>query len=101
MEERTGWRGQNESQRGEKKGQTCWCCQDHERASRMAKASAKKLEHTGPAEKERVALVAQREQLKVCQTRLCLKEKKQSHLSKTPDRNVEESQGERVPDLGK
>ena len=29
----------------------------------MAQASAKKLEHTGPAEKERVASVPQREQL--------------------------------------
>ena len=29
----------------------------------MAQASAEKLEHTGPAEKERVAPVSQREQL--------------------------------------
>ena len=29
----------------------------------MAQASAEKLEHTGPAEKERVASVSQREQL--------------------------------------
>ena len=29
----------------------------------MAQASAEKLEHTGPAEKERVALVPQREQM--------------------------------------
>ena len=29
----------------------------------MAQASAKKLEHTGPAERERVASVPQREQL--------------------------------------
>ena len=35
----------------------------HQRACRMAQASAEKLEHTGPAEKERVALVSQREQL--------------------------------------
>ena len=33
------------------------------RAFRMAQASAEKLEHTGPAEKERVASVPQREQL--------------------------------------
>ena len=52
MEERTGWRGQNESQIvGEEKWQTCWCCRDQQRAYRMAQASAKKLEHTGPAEK--------------------------------------------------
>ena len=64
MEERTGWRGQNESQIiGEEKWQTCWCCRDQQRACRMAQASAEKLEHTGPAEKERVASVPQREQL--------------------------------------
>ena len=36
---------------------------DQQRACRMAQASAEKLEHTGPAEKERVASVLQREQL--------------------------------------
>ena len=61
MEERTGWRGQNESQIGEEKWQTCWCCPDQQRACRIAQASAEKLEHTGPAEKERAALVPQRE----------------------------------------
>ena len=31
MEERTGWRGQNESQIGGKeKWQTCWCCRDQQ-----------------------------------------------------------------------
>ena len=64
MEERTGWRGQNESQRRrEEKWQTCWCCRDQQRACRMTQASAEKLEHTRPAEKERVALVPQIEQL--------------------------------------
>ena len=64
MEEKTGRRGQNESQTvGEEKWQTCWYCRDQQRACRMAQALAKKLEHTGPAEKERVASVPQREQL--------------------------------------
>ena len=61
-EERTGWREQNESQT-EEKWQTCWCCPDQQRACRMAQALAEKLEHTGPAEKERVASAPQREQL--------------------------------------
>ena len=60
---RTGWQGQNESQIREEKWQTCWCCRDQQRACRMAQALAEKLEHTGPAEKERVASVPQREQL--------------------------------------
>ena len=48
---------------GEEKWQTCWCCRDQQRTCIMAQASAEKLEHTGPAEKERVALVPSREQL--------------------------------------
>ena len=36
---------------------------DQQRARRMAQASAEKLEPTGPAKKERVASVPQREQL--------------------------------------
>ena len=52
-----------DSRRREEMWQTCWCCRDHLRACRMAQASAKKLEHTGPDEKERVASVPQREQL--------------------------------------
>ena len=74
MEERAGWRGQNASQTGgEEKWQTLWCCKaksvqndaayrDQQRAYRMTQASAEKFEHTGPAEKERVASVPQREQ---------------------------------------
>ena len=62
MEERIGWR-ESDSRRREEKWQTCWCCRDQQRACRMAQASAEKLEHTGPAEKERVASVPQREQL--------------------------------------
>ena len=57
----------------------------------MAQASAEKLEHTGPSEKERAALVPQREQLAIRQSRPCQKEKEQSRLSKAPDH-----EGERV-----
>ena len=49
--------------RREEKWQTCWCCRDQQRACTMAQVSAEKLQHTGPAEKERVASVPQREQL--------------------------------------
>ena len=54
---------ESDRRRREEKGQTLWCCRDQQRACRMAQASAEKLEHTGPAEKERVASVPQREQL--------------------------------------
>ena len=54
---------ESDSRRREEKYQACWCCRDQQRACRMAQASAEKLEQTGPAEKERVASVPQREQL--------------------------------------
>ena len=50
--------------RRDEKWQTCLCCRNlSSRACKMAQASAKKLEHTGPAEMERVASVPQIEQL--------------------------------------
>ena len=54
---------ESDRRRREEKWQTLWCCRDQQRACRMAQASAEKLEHTGPAQKERVASVPQREQL--------------------------------------
>ena len=54
---------ESDNRRREEKLQTCWCCQDQQRACRMVQASAEKLEHTGPNEKERVASVTQREQM--------------------------------------
>ena len=59
------------------------------RACRMAQASAEKLEHTEPAEKERVVSVPERESSwQVRQSRLCQKKKKQSRRSQVPDRRV-------------
>ena len=51
----------------------------------MAQASAEKLEHTGPAEKERVASVPE-SSWQVRQSRLYQKEKEQNRLSRVPDR---------------
>ena len=65
----------------------------------MAQASVEKLEHTGPAEKERVASVQESSWL-VRQNRLCQKEKEQSRLSRVPDRKVGESHDKREPHLG-
>ena len=59
----------------------------------MTQASAEKLEHTRPAEKERVASVPQRE------SRLCQKKKEQSGQCRALDREVGENQGEREPHL--
>ena len=56
----------------------------------MTQASAEKLEHTGPAEKKRVALVPQ-SSWQVRQNRLCQKEEEQSRLSRVPACKEEES----------
>ena len=67
----------------------------------MAQASAQKLEHTGPAEKERVASVPQRESSwQERRSRPYQKEKEQSRLSKAPDHEGGESQDGREPHLG-
>ena len=65
----------------------------------MAKASAEKLQDTGPDEKERVASVSE-SSWQVRQSRLCQKVKEQSPQSKAPDREVRQSQGEREPHIG-
>ena len=57
MEERTE---RESDRRRNEKWQACWCCRDQQKTCRMAQTSAEKLEHTGPAEKERVASVPQR-----------------------------------------
>ena len=60
----------------------------------MAQASAEKLEHTGPAEKERVASVPKRKQLAITPEPPLPKKKKQNRLSKAPNREGGETQGE-------
>ena len=82
---------ESDNRRREEKWQTLWCCRDQQRACRMAQASAEKLEHTGPAEKERVASVPQREQLARTPEPPLPKEKEQSRLSRVSDH-----EGERV-----
>ena len=66
----------------------------------MVQASAEKLEHTGPAEKERVASAPQESSWQEHRSRLCQKEKEQSRLSKAPDHEGGESQDGREPHLG-
>ena len=59
----------------------------------MAQALSEKLEHTGPAEKERVASVPQRESSRQARrSRPCQKKKEQSRQSKAPDRERGECQ---------
>ena len=66
----------------------------------MAQDSTEKLEHTGSAEKERVASVPQREQLVSTPEPPMPKKEELSRQSKEPDCKVGESQGKRMPQLG-
>ena len=88
--------------RRDEKWQTCWCCRDQQRAGRMVQASAEKLEHTGPAEKERVASVPQRDQLASMPEPLLPKQKGAvpSVNQKAPDHKGRESQSEQEQHLG-
>ena len=66
----------------------------------MAQVLAENFEHTELAENERVASMPQREQLASTPELPSPKTKEQSHLSRLPDCEVGESQGEREPHLG-
>ena len=69
----------------------CWCCQDQQRACRMAQALAEKLEHTGPAEKSGLS-ATERAVGKNARAALA---KRKSRLSRVPDHEGGESQGGR------
>ena len=57
----------------------------------MALASVEKLEHTGPAEKERVASVPQRKAVdEYAGAAFAKREKEQSRLSRVPEHEEEE-----------
>ena len=68
----------------------------------MAQVLSEKLEHTGPAEKERVASVPQRESSRQARrSRLCQKEKEQSRQCKAPDREGERAKVSESPTLAR
>ena len=70
-------------------------------ACRMAQASAEKLEHTGPAEKERVASVPQRKQLaRTPELPLPKGNGTEPSVQSTRSCGRRESQGGREPHLG-
>ena len=91
MEERT--ERESVRRRREEKWQTLWCCRDQQTACRMAQASAEKLEHTGPAEKERVAAESSWQERR---SRPCQKENEHSRLSRVPDHEGGESRWARA-----
>ena len=64
----------------------------------MVQASAEKLEHTGPAEKERVALVPEAVG-RYAGAALAKRERNRAVSPEVPDRKAGESQGESEPHL--
>ena len=89
----------SEKRRRKEKWQTFWCFRDHWRACRIAQASTKKLEQTGPAKKERVTSVLQSELTRTPEPPLP-KGEERSHQSRAPDGELGESQDEPEPRLG-
>ena len=90
------------NRRRKEKWQTCWRCRDHQRTSIMAQASSEKLEHTAPAKRKEwpQCHIESGWQGGLRQSRLCQKKNEQSRLSKEPNREEGESQGEREPHFG-
>ena len=101
MEERTGWRGQNESQTGEEE-------KKNGRLVGVAETSKERAEWRRLQPKNLLGLL-KREEWPQChresswqerRSRPCQKEKEQSRLSRVPDHEGGESQGGREPHLG-
>ena len=65
----------------------------------MAQTSAEKTEQTGPAKKTKWSQ-CHKVSCQGRQGRLCQMENKQSHQSRSPDREEGESQGQEEPHLG-
>ena len=86
--------------RRKEKWQTCWCFRDQLRACRMAQALAEKLEHTGPAEKERVASVPERAVGKNAGAAFAKRKRNRAVCPKHQIMRGGESQGGREPHLG-
>ena len=76
-----GKKKRTEWKREKKSGRLVGAARDQQRACRMAQTSSEKLKHTGPAKKERVATMPQREQLASTPEPLFPNEKEQSRLS--------------------
>ena len=95
MEERTGWRGQNESQIEKKKnGRLVGAAETSKERAEWRSLQRKNLNILGlPKRKEWPP--CHREQLASTPSRPCQKEKEQSRLSRVPDHEGEESQGGR------
>ena len=103
MEERTGWREQNESQivgEEKKSGRLDGAAETSKERAEWRRLQRKNLNILGLPKRNEWPQCHRESSWQVRQSCLCQKEKEQSRLSKAPDHEEGESQGGREPHLG-
>ena len=103
MEERTGWREQYESQKiGEQKrnGRLVGVAETSKERAEWRRLQRKNWNILGLPKRKEWPQCHRESSWQERRSRLCQKEKEQSRLSRVPDHEGGESQGEREPHLG-
>ena len=103
MEERTGWRGENESQIIEKEkrnGRLYGAAETSKERAEWCRLQRKNLNILHLPKRKEWPQCHRESSWQVRRNRPCQKEKEQSLLSKAPDHEKVESQGGREPHLG-
>ena len=103
MEERTGWRGQNESQIiGEEKrnGRLVGAAETSKERAEWRRLQRKNWSILGLPKRKEWPQCHKESSWQECRSRPCQKEKEQSRLSKAPDHEEGENQGGRESHLG-
>ena len=104
MEERTGWRGNNQSQiigKEKRSGRLVGPAETSKERAEWRRLQRKNLNELGLLKRKEWPQCYRESSWQVRRSRPCQKEKEQSHLSTVPDHEGEESQGGREPNLGK
>ena len=104
MEERTGWRGQNESQIGgeeKRNGRLVGADETSKKRAEWHRLQRINLSILGLPKRKEWPQCHRESSWQERRSRPCKKEKEQSRLSKVPDHERGESQGGREPHLGK
>ena len=103
MEERTGWREQNESQTGEeekKNGRLVGAAETSKEHAEWRRLQRKNLSILGLPKRKEWPQCHRESSWQERRSRPCQKEKEQSRQSRVPDHEGGESQGGREPHLG-
>ena len=103
MEERTGWRGQNESQTGgeeKRNGRLVDAAETSKERAEWRRLQRKNFSILGLPKRKEWPQCHRESSWQERRSRPCQKEKEQSRQSKAPDHEGGESQGGREPHLG-